>query len=299
MTYDCIIEAIRYFGHSARRIFTAVEAGIENEKSVVEKAIEQIPSGTDIANLITNLSLPHNTSHTIFEVRSNHPGRIFQMATHHATSGWVLDKLIKEYELRLANAAWEFYTTLRSSDDASLRGRIWERQVHSYLHSRTNSVNLVAISLEIQQKSIDIEIPPGIPRRDFNSGSFLNNLEDAIQKRNPVYLIPLDPNFPTIDSALYKPDNPFCYFQMTIADQHSPKTIGFKKLQRWMKRDSLASTLRPTKHKPWHLIYIVPKGMRDTISKQCLVGSESEVEIWGAKIKQFVLEISTEEVFKK
>jgi len=226
------------------------------------------------------------------------PKRLFINATFRASSTWVLDKLLLVYEARMNDAAWEFYNTVEGSrDSAALQGKIWERQVHNFVHSRTIPLTLTAISLE-GQPATTWDVPVGVCRRSFDIRSFLCILEDAIQKRIPSYLVPLVPNFPTIDSLLYKPDEPFRAIQITKASRHPADVAGFKRIQQWMKLKSLASPLRPSAAKPWHFVFVVPSGAADTFTKQSLIGTETDVRVWAKKIKQFVVELPKEEVLK-
>jgi hypothetical protein len=227
------------------------------------------------------------------------PKRLFINATFCAASTWVLDKLLSAYEARMNDAAWEFYNTVEGSRDAAtLQGKIWERQVHNFVSSRTNPLTLTAISLEGQPATpLTLDVPVGLCRRSFNFQSFLGILEDAIQKRTPSYLVPLVPNFATIDSLFYKPDEPFRAIQITKAPRHPVDVTGFKRIQQWMKPKSLASPLRPSAAKPWHFVFVVPSGA-DIFSKQSLTGTGTDVGVWGKKIQQFVVELPKEEVLK-
>jgi hypothetical protein len=226
--------------------------------------------------------------------------RLFNTAIFHAASTWILDELLLAYEVRMDDAAWAFYKAIEGKRDAaSLLGRIWERQVHKFFTSRTDPFTLTATSLEgPPATALTLEVPVGIRRRDFDFRSYLAILEDAIQQRTAHYLVPIDPNFPTIDSVFYKPDEAFYPLQMTLALNHPPKVAGFKRLQKWTKLRSLAAPLRPNANKPWHLIFVVPKGSGGTFSKQGFVGTETDVKVWAKKIRQFVLELPKDEVLK-
>jgi len=219
------------------------------------------------------------------------PERLFIYATFGPASTWVLDKLLSAYEARMNDAAWEFYKIVeRFRDAASLQGKIWERQVHNFVHSRTNPLTLTAISLE-GQPPLTWDVPVGVR-------SFLSILEDAIQKRTPSYLVPLAPNFASIDSLIYQPDEPFRTIQIIKATRHPVDVAGFKSIQQWMKLKSLASPLRPSAAKPWHLVFVLPSGDAHTFSKQSFIGTETDVGVWAKKIKQFVVELPKEEVLK-
>lgn len=302
ITYTRLIRSIGYFGHSARRIFLTClgGGGIEHQQTAVQAAISNIPATTSLSNLLSNIKLPNNTSHTLFEMSCDDPERLFINATFLAASTWVLDKLLLAYEARMNDAAWEFYNTVEGSRDAaSLQGKIWERQVHNFVQSRTNPLTLTAISLEGQPATtLTWDVPVGVCRQSFDFQSFLCILEDAIQKRTPSYLVPLVPNFPTIDSLLYKLDEPFRALQITKAPRHREDVAGFKRIQQWMKLKSLASPLRPSAAKPWHLVFVVPSGAAQTFSKQSLTGTKTDVGVWAKKIKQFVVELPMEEVLK-
>ena len=106
ITFARLIQSMAYFGHSARRTFLAcLEAGgIEAQKTVVKHAISNIPDTTSFSNLLSNIRLPNNTSHTLFELSCADPKRLFSMATYHAASTWVLDELLLAYEARMTDA---------------------------------------------------------------------------------------------------------------------------------------------------------------------------------------------------
>jgi hypothetical protein len=277
--------------------------GIEAQKTVVRDAISNIPHTTSFSNLLSNIYLPQNTSHTLFELSCTNPQRLFTTATYNAASTWVLDELLLAYEARMADAAWEFYNVAEGTrDGASLLGRIWERQVHNFIHSRMTPYTVTLISLEDQPTVTPVEstweIPVGVPRCNFDFQSFLGFLDAAIAEKTPSYLVPLDPNFPTIDSAFYKPDEPFRGLQVTKRLRHPAKTAGLKQIQKWMKRKSLASHIRPSESKPWDLIFVVPNGTELAFSKQPLIGSEVDIKVWAKKIKQFVMGLPKDVVLK-
>jgi hypothetical protein len=271
--------------------------------TIVKNAIVSIPDTTNFSKLLADIFLPNDTSHTLFELSCAHPQRLFSVATYHPASMWVLDELLLAYEARMADAAWEFYNAAAGTRDAaSLLGRIWERQVHNFLHLRADPCPLTAISLDDQPAAAPVElaweVPVGVPRRNFDFRSFPGFLEDAITQQTPSYLVPLDPNFPTVDAAFYEPGAPFRGLQMTRSDSHPTKLAGLMRIQSWMKLKSLASPLRPSKNNPWQLFFLVPEGVVRTFSKQPLIGSETEVRVWGKKIEQFVVELPAEKVLK-
>ena len=298
------MRSISYLGHSARRVFHACEKGdgVDDEKAAIIRVVQNIPPADDFSKLLSDIYLPNNTSHSLFELSCDHPRRLFIYAQYHAASPWILDQLLLAYERREQDAAWKFYNVIAGNRDAaSLKGRIWERQVHNFFHSRAQPYTLAVTSLQDDRSAMvqsTWEIPAAVPRLDFDPQSFLGILEDAIRSQTPTYFVPVDRNFPTIDSVFYKPGECLHAIQITEARNHPEKTFGFKHLQGYMKLKSLAHPLQPSGSEPWHLFFVVPNGMASTFAKQAFVGTDTDVKVWGTKIKQFVVELPREEVLK-
>ena len=156
-----------------------------------------------------------------------------------AVSPWALDALLKEYETRTADAAADFYISIADKPFAgSLRGRLMERQVLKYFD--TFSGPHVFAMRSLADSAVSTWIYPGSAKRvTFESRLFSSSLTSAVEAKQPRHLVPSDPNFPAVDSILYNPAEGLVCIQVTINNDHPVAVSGLKRIQAWLRRDTL------------------------------------------------------------
>jgi len=72
--------------------------------------------------------------------------------------------------------------------------------------------------------------------------------------------------------------------------KHPVAVVGLKRVQGCLKRNTLLAHLRPSKDKPWPLMFIVPDSIADNVTKQPFEGDTTKGE-WASKVDQYVLSL--------
>jgi len=73
--------------------------------------------------------------------------------------------------------------------------------------------------------------------------------------------------------------------------------LGLQHIQSWLKVGSPLKDLRPSKKKPWRLLFVVPMGL--TFGKQTYKGKDdAESAEWAGKVHQCVLGLKEETMYK-
>jgi hypothetical protein len=105
-------------------------------KLSVEEAVRTIPPTVDLSTIFTEAHSSIGLSHSIFQLSPGDDMRLLGGARVGAVSRWALDLLLKKYESRQSDAAFDFYQYIKGIQPAAaLRGRIMERQVLKYFDS--------------------------------------------------------------------------------------------------------------------------------------------------------------------
>ena len=208
-------------------------------------------------------------------------------------------------EKRDEESAWNFYRSIQGNNDASaIRGHLWEWQVHKYFHSIMEPMTFQASSLDNSMESIEISFSHTIQHKDFgNIQTFQGLLMSLVHEHQSCYLKPSSKTFATVDSVLYvHDDNPnhqkLIGCQITDARAHPSSIKGFTIMQTSLKHTvPELECLRPSAGQKWIIVFIVPKPMGSSFTKQ---GYKEAVgrSIWDSKIAQYVLELDTKEVWK-
>jgi hypothetical protein len=112
-------------------------------------------------------------------------------------------------------------------------------------------------------------------------------------------LVPLNPNFPAVDSILYDPGEVFTGIQVTIRNEHPVAILGLKHVQGRLKLNGLLTHLWPsTMGNHWHLIFVVPAdtaaSFKQQVFKQDTGGNE-----WARKVDQYMLSIKEDALWGK
>ena len=272
---------------------------MEQLKLVVMDKINSIPRTTNILNLLHETYTSSDLSHSIFELSPSTENelRLLLGARVGTVSMWALDLLLKKYETHQADAAVEFFNSINGTPCAgSLRGRIMERQVLKYFNSLKGPQIFQLRSLA--DSSITQWKYPGPARCvTFQSQTFTTSLQSAVDTRVPIHLVPLDPNFPAVDSILYDPDEVLTGIQVTIRDEHPVAVSGLKRVQGWLKLKSPLAHLRPsTTGSHWRLIFVVPATVATTFKRQVFEQDNAGNE-WYGKVDQYVLSISDDKLW--
>jgi hypothetical protein len=143
-----------------------------------------------------------------------------------------------------------------------------------------------------------LDLPEGIKHFVFGPSQGLSGkIADCVDARKSAYLQPISDNFASLDSIIYQPNNPLIGIQITNVSTHPINTKGLKALQSLLspKNESL-SPLRPTFEKPWIILFVVPKQMEKSFTRQSITGHASAT--W-SKIVQYVLGLDEREVFRR
>ena len=293
LTYTRLRESTSYFGFSPRRCFHASLSRsimLQFKQNVMEK-IRSIPSTTSILSLLKETYTTSGVSHSIFELSPEDDMRLLGGARVGAVSMWALDLLLTEYETRQADAAAEFFNSIAGTSSAgSLRGRIMERQVLKHFDS-LKEPHIFELRALVDSSTAQWTYPGPASRVTFQSQSFTTSLQSAIDAQNPLHLVPLDPNFPAVDSILYDPGKVLTGIQVTVRNEHPIAVSGLKRLQGWLKLKSPLAHLRPsTGGDHWRLIFVVPAATAASFEQQAFERDTGGNE-WAKKVDQYTLSI--------
>jgi len=299
LTYARLRESTSYFGRNPRLCFNASVAAdsLRQLMSEIKEAIFRISRKQGIGSLLSDFSQSRMLSHTIFELSAPEgTQRLFGDALVGAVSLWALNLLLEAYEQRKSDAAAEFYDSIAGDPHAgSLRGRMFERQVLKYFDSLKEPHVFSIRSLDTS--SICEWVYPGPAKRvTFQPVTFAQSLQAAVVGGNPLHLVPKDPNFPALDSTVYRPGKGLSHMQVTVRTKHPVAVVGLKRIQGYLKRNTPLADLRPSKTKPWELIFPVPCTIADSFTKQSFEGDTTRQE-WASKVDQYVLAIEEETIW--
>jgi hypothetical protein len=90
----------------------------------------------------------------------------------------------------------------------------------------------------------DWEYPGPAKRVSFQLSTFTQLLQPAVDKQIPLHLVPVDPNFPVLDSLIHRPGHVLSHIQVTTRIDHPVAIVGLKQIQGSLK-GALASE-KPT-----------------------------------------------------
>jgi hypothetical protein len=279
------------------------DESLDEGKSFFKVAINEIKDlPRAIRNIHGNVEFPHR----IFEIYPGDHSRSFDLCRARPQSKWVLQQLMVEMNERRKNGAYDFYQTIRATSDAStLRGRMWEGQVHKYFCSISDERTFYATSLDDHAKTICFSLSGGVDRKDFGTiQAFQGELASHIRDHKSCYLRPVSKTFATVDSVIFVPDCPqsehppvlFC--QMADCLTHHINTSGLENIQRsFSRRIPELKSLRPAAGRKWAILFIVPKPTGSAFTEQNFSDAKG-ARIWGPKVAQYVLELDPVEVWR-
>lgn len=165
-----------------------------------------------------------------------------------------------------------------------------ERQVLKYFDSLKNPETFNIHSL-VNSSITQWNYPAPAERVTFQSQSFTPYLQSAVDAKEPLHLVPLDPNFPAVDSLLYDLAEVLTGIQVTISKEHAITVPGLKHIQGWLKQHSPLAGLRPSiANGHWRLIFVMPAAAAASFAQQTFEGDTGRHE-WARKVDQYVLGI--------
>ncbi|KAF5376092.1 hypothetical protein D9615_007752 [Tricholomella constricta] len=293
LTLERLTESATFFGFNPRSCYHASLSSnhLRQFQGEIREKIRSIPSERKLLTLLHETYSTNGIFHSIFELSPADELRILSDARVGAVSPWALDLLLSQYETRQVDATAEFYMSISSMPHAeSLHGRVLERQVLKYFDSLQGPQDFIIRSLA--DSTISLWRYPGPAKRsNFRSQTFSSSLEIAVKASTPLHLVPLNPNFHTVDSILYDPGAVLTCIQVTHRNEHPVAVSGLQEIQGWLKHKTLLAELRPsTSGKHWRLIFTVPSYNADQFKPQPLEGDSSSGQ-WAGKVDQYVLGI--------
>ena len=286
-------ESTSYFGYNPRLCFKAARFVnvLEMMKNDVMSQIRHVAAQEDnIAWLLRSARTGDFDVHAIFEISPKTESRLLAQCEFGAVSRWALDQLLNEYETRRADAVADFYHYISgASETAPIRGHVFERQVLDYLDDIEDGreLQIHGLTSSGQMKWI---YRACTPRFTFLQDlDFIDEITKAVQNEKPLHLVPLVHNFPAVTSIVYDPNEVLTCIQTTVGRNHPIDVSGLQRIQSWLKNDTPLAGLRPSKERPWRLIFIVPPD-EASFELQQLRGDTAEGE-WAGKVHQYVLRL--------
>ncbi len=229
-----------------------------------------------------------NVAQSIFQLFPANELRHLSECHFDAVSPWALDVLLKQCQTREADAAAPLCHYLSGEPDAALlRGRLFERQVLTYLDNINTHHALTMRRLTDSEPMSWIYRGP-IPRFTFQEPAVIAKIKNVVETNEPLHLVPSAPNFPAVDSIIYYPKDVLTCIQITINSHHPISVSGLRHIQSWLKLDTPPADLHPKNTRPWRFIFVVPSDMAPTFTLQNFEGDTANGE-WAGMVDQYVL----------
>ena len=203
--------------------------------------------------------------------------------------------MLRACEEREADAVTKFYRQIpRDPWVAPLRGHLFEALVLNYLDGIDTHRDL-SIRLLTGSDEITWTYRGPIPRVCFEQ-TFINEINEAVENKAQIHLVPEAPNFRAADSIVYDPEEVLTLVQVTINHEHPIAVSGLGRIQKWLKGKKTAS-LRPHRNRPWRFIFIVPEEMASSFTLQNMQG-DTKTKVWAGKVEQYVYGFSAGSAIK-
>jgi hypothetical protein len=300
ISFKLLRESTSYFGYNPRECFASGREAILRRKiNVLETNIKKyVDKEThSIMQLVTSsLSGDIDISHRIFQIYPPDRERIFSECRFEPVSSWALDVLLKEFHTYRADALAEFYRQISGMTGAeAFKGFVFERLALRYLDT-INDESKLSIRPLTSSNQMTWTYRGPIGRFTFQESTVSDKITEAVQNKGPVHLVPLAPNFPSIDSIVYDPKEVLTCIQATISRKHPIAVSGLQRIQGWLKLGSELAHLRPSDDRRWRFIFIVPSDMASTFKLQQFAGDSDRGE-WAGKVDQYVLGFDVSRVF--
>ena len=267
---------------------------LEETKEVIKSRITDVASEQSnmVQVLYSSRSGDSGVSHSIFQISPKDKLRHLSQCKFGYVSRWALDCFLEEYETRQAAAAADFYRYISGIPDAaSLWGHVFERLVFNHLVGIDTEYKFPMRGLsESIRRKMTWTFRGRIPRFNFRQKEdFIIAITDAIQNKYPLHLVPSIRNFEAVDSIVYDPNEVLTCTQITVSSKHPISVSGLQRIQSWLEPgNKLLADLRPSKPRPWRIIFIVPPRGEASFELQQLKGDTARGE-WAGKVHQYVL----------
>ncbi|KAF8273633.1 hypothetical protein EI94DRAFT_1913870 [Lactarius quietus] len=300
-----IYDAVAICGSVPRRAYIAAlsSQNLYDAKVDTRSAIKEIE---DVAKIMGSVHVDGLFPHKVFEIYPHPDSNRFSGCLVRPVSQWAFDELFQELEVRNAHAARTFYNQIQATPNAAtLRGMLWERQVHKYFRSlqpKTETFTFQANSLDNRNDKRLIKLSDATVHKDFGPiQDFRGYLKSSVVNRTSCYLKPIAGNFASVDAVLYDAvAGDLLGLQMTESLHHPISITGLAAIQTELTPgDRTLKDLRPTVCKKWNIIFVVPKPMGASYPKQGFKekGKPVKKTSWQSKTKQYVLELDKKVVW--
>jgi hypothetical protein len=122
LTYTRLKESVSYFGFNPRRCFQASFSGrnLIQLKQSIEEAVHSMSPNIEISTIYAETRSSSGLSHLIFQLSPEDDMRLLGGARVGAVSMWALDLLLKKYESRRSDAAFNFYHSIMGTRSAAV-----------------------------------------------------------------------------------------------------------------------------------------------------------------------------------
>lgn len=291
--FKLLRESTTYFGYNPRRCFAASLSTkrLESKKRDVLWKFDLIAK--DMGRIFQALNLneldANAISHTIFQISPADELRQLETCNWDLVSQWAFNSLLDKCESYEAHATAQFYRQLSGIPwAASFRGHLFERQVLNHLSGlhtpHTFSIRRLTDSNQMTWTY------PGINGTRFDNMNVIGIIKAAVENHTSLHLLPLDPNFPAVDSIVYDTNEQrLTCIQITFKSKHPIAVKCLKRIQRWLNPSTdPIGELRPSEANPWRFVFIVPPNMASAFTSQVLEGDGTRRD-WAGKVEQYVL----------
>ncbi|KAH9962050.1 hypothetical protein BJV74DRAFT_871449 [Russula compacta] len=311
LSFKLLRKSTSYFGYNPRQCFEAslsVRALWLKKMEAMRRIRGAAFQGSDhIVRLLVNILASDgcDVSQEIFQISPRETDCLPYLpgCKSEAVSSWVLDLLLQQLNALQANDAAKFYYKISTQpEEASLRGHLFERQALNYLGGIGVGVER---KFSIRGLTDSSQMPWAyqgpIRRFAFEEFTVIEQITNAFQNKEPLYMVPLVCDSLAVDSILYDPNDPnavLTCIQVTRNEKHTIAVSGLRHIQSWFEPCGPLADLRASKSKPWRFLFVVPLGRMPTFKLQELDGDTTGGE-WAGKVHQYVLGLDEQSVFGK
>ena len=223
---------------------------------------------------------PDDLSHRLFQLRPLNLNELRRVeeCQFEAVSDWVYDLIIRVCAEKDKDAAATIYYQLEKTPSAGLfRGRLFEKQVLDFLDRIESNHDL------------------SIRRLSKTGGANSNWTYHGPIRRytfeEPMYLVPPAPNFAAVDSIFKQRSVATTRLKSQVSGKYKS---GSKKAHRLRSCAPLRRLPKVDGDGRWRFIFIVPKKVEPTFTKQELQG-DTDKGIW---VDQYVLGLDEKTIFE-
>jgi hypothetical protein len=300
--------AIQYFGPTPRICFSASisETNMMEHKSLIQGKVKLIPFMRSLETLVEGVVEENEVSHAIFHIKPSE-NRLMSNIKVVIASDPILDLVTTLLKDKYVDGALQFYNLLKSHPfTTSVSGHIWENRIHAFLKpiDSPRTFRIRPLDSGDSTNTVEWEYPGGGEVVLFSEKQLGPLLLENYLRQSNCYFRPYAHNFPTVDALIFLPSELIC-IQITNAETHDINVKGLQTIQSCLKNE--LSHLRPTVEQPWRFIFVIPEAQGRKFKLQTLKGErvdkdergeKEERQIWKKKIRQYVLEVKEQELFR-